>query len=123
MDAGMLERLRSVMQVSQAVVTAALPSIVVASDIKELLEKYEIEDGTGTFAGLLDSVSPSLMHIMNQHLANAVVSMGIDITSDYGLAILSGAIMTAVFIVYTAALDKRSPLLVWQDYLKEARVL
>jgi hypothetical protein len=111
------------MQVSQAVVTAALPSIAIASDIKELMSKYQNEDSSGTFAGLLGSVSPSFMRIMNQHLADAVVSIGIDVTSDYGLAILSGAIMTAVFIVFTAALDNRSPMLVWQDYLKEARVI
>lgn len=116
-------RLDSVMQVSQAVVTAALPSIVVASDIKELLSKYSEQEGSGSFAGVLDSVTPSVMNELNRHLADAVMNIGIDVSSDYGLAILSGAIMTAVFVVFTAALDNRSPMLVWQDYLKETKVL
>lgn len=112
------------MQLSQAVVTAALPSIVVASDIKDLLDKYSGDDYAGTFnSGVLSEIPSYVSNTVNQHLADAVVQMGIDLHSDYGMAILSGAIMTAIFIVYAAAISKRSPVVVWQEYLSKAGVV
>lgn len=119
-----MERLPAVLQLSQAVVTAALPSIVVASDINELLDKYSSEGYAGTFNnGVLSEIPEYVSNTVNQHLADAVVQMGIDLKTDYGLAILSGAIMTAIFIVYTAAVSNRSPIAVWQEYLSKAGVV
>lgn len=124
MDKCVWERLPAVMTLSQSVVTAALPSIVVASDIQDLLTKYESFEYFDTFSGgVLESIPTSVLTQVNQHLADAVASMGINVEEDFGLAILSGAIMTAVFVVYTAAISHRSPLLVWQDYLSRAKVV
>ena len=116
MGVGVKDGLESAMEISRAAVTAALPSIMFDINVKRIAHKYGDVDSVENLV-MFDLLADSVRDVLHRQLTEALVVLGVDLKSREGLAILAGATMTAIFIVYAATVSHESPLKVWKSYL------